>query len=74
MSLRALRESDGKASVPLGSAGFTRSMDTPEDDMVVLEEEDDEDEEEEPLVLEDSSPSEVLRLNVSPRSFPVNTY
>ena len=44
--------------------------------MVVLEEEDDEEdeEEEEPLVLEDSSPSEVLRLNVSPRSFPVNTY
>lgn len=55
----------------MGSAGRGAGScctDTPEE-VIILEDED----EEEPCVLEESSPvlaTEVLRLNVSPRSFP----
>lgn len=61
----------------MGRAGLsagTSCTDTPEEDVVILVEEDN-DEDEEPLVLEESSlagglMSDVLRLNVSPRSVP----
>ncbi len=56
-------------SVPLGRAGLgvgTLCTDTPEDCTFIFVDEDDEEDEEEPRVLEES-PSDVTRVNVSPR-------